>query len=553
MKALRFLQTLFIFAALTGLSSCFVQTMNSVNGDAKAFQPLPANSNAAFSAVHAIIQKNCATCHSNFASFAEADFVSNKFVVPNHPEDSEIFQNLKGSGAGDGEMPKDAAPLSASDINAFRTWIVNMGNVIPTGPVTLFGQSQIVINNSCVGCHKEVSGLKEADFVTIGWVVPGNADESKLYYKLIGTDVAGEPAGDMPLKGSPVSKADSDTLRQWINQMTPANFPAPIIPANTAFGKVRKIIGDNCLKCHSGFGKNSESDFITKGLISPGSATASKLYTQLIGSLPTSSASDMPEAGAPLTAEQLQDVAQWINAMPIPPTKTDLAVGQIRAAFESTIEPLVQRGCMDCHNSKATPDGFLGKLPIIKQIEEKHIVDASAIIDFSQPFPSWSKQTEDPVFYLNEIQTVLNAGSMPPEDYKLVHEHDGGILAPAETQAILTWVTQSQALLQAADDSKPTASKFLSQKCLGCHNSSNSSGGFAFENNGGEITVPSGSTQSGIPFITKMNPENSAVYLVLLADASARKGLPQMPYKATGTGAATDADRALISDWINQK
>jgi mono/diheme cytochrome c family protein len=315
MRSLRIAKILFFFAALTGLSSCFVQTMNSVNGDAKAFQPLPANSNAAFSAVHAIIQKNCATCHSNFASFAEADFVSNKLVQPGSPADSEIFQNLKGSGAGSGEMPKDAAPLPASDINAFRAWITNMVNIAPTVPATLFARSQIVINNSCVGCHKEVSGLKEADFVTIGWVVPGNAESSKLFYKLIGTDVPGELPGDMPLKGNPVSPDDLETLRQWINQMTPANFPAPITPGDTAFGKVQKIIGDNCLKCHSGFGNYAESDFVTKGLVSPGNAAGSKLYTQLIGSLPSSSASDMPKAGAPLTKDQLQDVVEWINGI----------------------------------------------------------------------------------------------------------------------------------------------------------------------------------------------------------------------------------------------
>lgn len=428
-----------------------------------------------------------------------------------------------------------------------------MNNSAPTGPTTLFGQSQIVINNSCVSCHKEVSGLKEADFVKLGWVVPGNANESKLYYKLMGTEVAGEPTPDMPLKGNPLSADDIQTLRQWINQMTPADFPPPIIPADTAFGKVQKIISNNCVKCHSGFGKDSESDFVTKGLVSPGSATNSKLYKQLIGSIPTSSTSDMPQSGAPLTADQLQDVVDWINAMPIPPTKTDIAIGQIRAAFESKIKPLVQRGCMNCHDSNAAPDGFLGNLPILKQIEEKEIVQASAIVDFSQTFPSWSKQSEDPLFYLNEIQIALNNGSMPPWNFKLFNAHNGKLLSTSETQTVLDWITQSQALLTAADDSKPTASKFFSQKCLGCHNSTTSSGGFAFEDNGGEITVPTGNTKNGIPFITKMNPENSAVYLVLQTDATSRNGLTQMPYKATGTDAATDDDRKLISDWINGK
>jgi mono/diheme cytochrome c family protein len=554
MKAfLKISQVVFFCAALTGLSSCFVQTLNSVNGDAKAFQPLPANSSAAFTKASGIIQKNCATCHEHtaFAGYSEADYVSNKLVVPNNPSASLLVQMLKGSGVGNGTMPEDAAALSQDDIAAIKSWITSMGTITPTKPTTLFGQSQIVINNSCVGCHKEISGAKESDFVTLGWVVPGNPEASKLYYKMIGANVSGETLGDMPLKGNPVAADDLQTIHQWISGMNPVDFPPTNVPDNSAFGKVQKIIGDNCLKCHKDFGTNSEADFISGGLVTPGSASGSTFYTQLIGSIPTSADSDMPKAGAPLTTQQLQDVADWINALPIPPSPTDLAIGQIRANFEKNIKPLVQRGCMDCHNSKATPDGWLGKVPGARQLEEKHIVEASAIIDFSLTYPAWSAQPQDPVFYLNEIQSALTSGKMPPGDYKIFHENDGGVLKPAETQTVLNWATSSIALLQAADTSKPTASKFFSQKCLGCHNSSTASGGFAFENNSGVITVPSGNAKGGIPFVTQMNPENSAVYLVLLADQTARKGLAQMPYQASSAQQATDADRQLVMDWIN--
>jgi mono/diheme cytochrome c family protein len=550
MNVFKLSQILFVTVTLSGLSGCFVQTLNSVNGDAKAFQPLQASSSAAFTQVRSILQKNCVTCHGEFAGYSEADFVANKLVVPKQPDDSAIIENIKGSGVGNGEMPKDAAPLSASDIQALRTWITNMGNVTPTAPATLFGQSQVIINNSCVGCHKEVSGAKESDFVTLGWVVPGNAEASRLYYKLIGTDVSGAPTPDMPLKGTPVASADLQTLHQWIDQMQPANFPSQASPGTSAFGKVQKIIGDGCIKCHADFGTNSESDFMTKGLVTPGNAAASMFYTKLIGSLPVSASSDMPAAGAKLTSDQLQDVTDWINALPVPPSATDLAIVQIRANFVQNIKPLVQRGCMDCHNSKATPDGWLGKIPGFHQLEEKHIVEASAMIDFSQNYPNWSKQAQDPAFYLNEMQTALQNGSMPPGDYKIFHEHDGGILKPTETQTILSWISQSQAALQAANTSKPTASQFFSQKCLGCHNSSTASGGLAFQNNNGVITVPSGKTKSGIPFVTQLDPENSAVYLVLLSDPTQRKGLEQMPYKATASQAATADEQQLIFDWI---
>jgi hypothetical protein len=203
---------------------------------------------------------------------------------------------------------------------------------------------------------------------------------------------------------------------------------------------------------------------------------------------------------------------------------------------------------MDCHNSHAKPDGFLGLLPGIRQEEWHHIHAGSRFMDFSLTFPNWSKENADPLFFLSQIKNSLEKSTMPPSNFKIFHESDGVLLTFAETQTIINWVDQSTQLLAAADTSKPTASQFFISNCLGCHTSSNPSGGFAFTQAGGQVTVPAGNTGSGIPFVNKLNPENSAVYLVLLTDPTLRKGLPQMPRG----GSVTAEQVQFVSDWIKQ-
>jgi hypothetical protein len=207
---------------------------------------------------------------------------------------------------------------------------------------------------------------------------------------------------------------------------------------------------------------------------------------------------------------------------------------------------------MDCHNSHARPDGFLGLLPGIRQEEWHHIHAASRFMDFSLTFPNWSPnslgESSDPLFYLSQIKNSLEKSTMPPSNFKIFHESDGVLLTFAETQTIINWVDQSTQLLAAANTSKPTASQFFSSNCLGCHTSNNPSGGFAFNHVGGQVTVPTGNAKNGIPFVDQLNPENSAIYLVLLTDPTLRKGLPQMPYG----GSVTASQAQFVSDWIKR-
>jgi cytochrome c553 len=342
-------------------------------------------------------------------------------------------------------------------------------------------------------------------------------------------------------------------------------FGPPLVGSSAAFARVSAIFRTGCASCHaSDIASYSEADFVAHGLVVPQIPDSSLLYQRLQGSNAGGGVpEDMPQNRAPLSQGDLEAINGWIAEMDETPVPTPLptpspsvslpptpaqAIVTIRQNFQSTVQPLVQKGCMSCHDSHAEPEGFLGHLPIIRQIEWGHIHDASAVLDFSGTFPGWSTQENDPLFFLSEIKTVIENGTMPLTEFKYFHESDGQLLTFSEDQTIVDWVDQSTQLWAKANPLPPTPSQFFSSRCLGCHNSDNSSGGFAFQKDGDQVIVPAGNTTSGIPYISQLDPGNSAVYLVLLTDPSLRKGLPQMP----SGGAATDVERALILNWINK-
>ena len=233
---------------------------------------------------------------------------------------------------------------------------------------------------------------------------------------------------------------------------------------------------------------------------------------------------------------------------PLPPATPSLAPAlvAIRSDYESYVHPLVQKACMDCHDAHAVPDGLPGKLPIIRGIELKHIREASAVLDFSRTFPAWSDASSDPAFYLSQLKGVLNKHTMPPSDYKLGHEFDGKLLKDFENQVILNWISNAEKILASVNTNPPAPGRYFAANCLGCHNSNHASAGFQFQKSGDDWTVPAGKTKNGVPYLSPGSPENSAVYLVLLNDASKRKGLPEMPEG----GSASPDDQKLIYDWI---
>ncbi len=305
------------------------------------------------------------------------------------------------------------------------------------------------------------------------------------------------------------------------------------------------VFSPSCVSCH-----NSSS---SAGKVKLDTYTS--VYIHLAGIKQESiTTHHMPIAPVPaLNAFQVELLSQWINngapeqtpepgATPTPsasptPTPESPVILDIRADFELYVKPLVQKACMDCHNANAVPEG-IGHLPIVRGIELKHIREGTKVLDFSKPFPYWSAISSEPAYYLTSIKGVIVNKTMPLKSFKIFHELDGKLLDRAENQVILNWIKNSMELLNSVSTYPPTAQNYLETHCMGCHNDSVQSGGFKLGSKG--------STSNGIPFLTPFEPENSAIYLVLLNDSAARKGLTQMP---EGDSASTD-EKKMIYDWI---
>jgi mono/diheme cytochrome c family protein len=74
---------------------------------------------------------------------------------------------------------------------------------------------KILVNN-CGSCHGEVLLTDEA-LVDIGWVIPGDPENSKIYYRLWDSEGLGGPK-NMPPSGS-LLPSDVQAIRSWIENL----------------------------------------------------------------------------------------------------------------------------------------------------------------------------------------------------------------------------------------------------------------------------------------------------------------------------------------------
>lgn len=85
-------------------------------------------------------------------------------------------------------------------------------------PDTNFGKAFSVITNKCVSCHAKFgSWTTEQAWITNGYVVAQTLSESKVYYRLFGSNL-GVDIEDMPSNSSLTSGELAD-IRNWINNM----------------------------------------------------------------------------------------------------------------------------------------------------------------------------------------------------------------------------------------------------------------------------------------------------------------------------------------------
>jgi hypothetical protein len=82
------------------------------------------------------------------------------------------------------------------------------------------------------------------------------------------------------------------------------------------FLATKQAMSGSCYVCHGAWKTYSEQDFITSGLIVPGSASTSKLYFRNSLASSGSGPKNMPLSGyPPISTGDLAIMEQWINAL----------------------------------------------------------------------------------------------------------------------------------------------------------------------------------------------------------------------------------------------
>ncbi len=193
-----------------------------------------------------------------------------------------------------------------------------------------------IFEHSCGQCHIDTSMGKlrldsEAALLRGGAsgpaIVPGHSNDSVLIKRLLGLTEGPR----MPMGGQPLSSAQIQTLRQWIDgghfQAT-TDKPAEVTQTTTTdatpsslFAKaVRPILASRCYGCHgpdvqqSGLRLDSLSG-VLKGsdygpVVVPHKAEGSRIMRRLLAR----DRPQMPYGGPPLSSSQVATIRTWIDA-----------------------------------------------------------------------------------------------------------------------------------------------------------------------------------------------------------------------------------------------
>ena len=199
-------------------------------------------------------------------------------------------------------------------------------------PVNFTREVKPILESACLSCHgaeKPKGGLSihtRAASISGGdsgtSLVPGKPDDSLLYTLTI---LPPDDDDIMPPKGDPLTKAQTDTLKRWIEEG--AKWPEEVVLEKTMkidfVQDVQPVLEFNCVACHrEDYAKgglrldNAESAFAggdSGHSIVPGKSSASLVYTSTI--LPEDHDDLMPpvKKNGPLDKAVTDILRNWID------------------------------------------------------------------------------------------------------------------------------------------------------------------------------------------------------------------------------------------------
>lgn len=113
-----------------------------------------------------------------------------------------------------------------------------------------------------------------------------------------------------------------------------------------------------------------------------------------------------------------------------------------------------QTSCMPCHSAQLTLPWY-GRLPLVKQGMKKDYLKATKKLNLdSQVYVVGQPPSPDA---LNDIEHVLQEGTMPPRSYVL--KHLSARLSKQEEWAILNWIRDERAAARAPIPIQPVVSQ----------------------------------------------------------------------------------------------
>ena len=205
------------------------------------------------------------------------------------------------------------------------------------------GDIRPIFDAHCIACHQGASAQSGLVMETVEAllkggekdgpsVIPGKSAESSLLLYL-----KGERQPQMPIGGDPLPAEQIDLIARWVDQLSTGPDNSSQAATDTAAADasahqfetaVKPLLEQHCFTCHSI--QNHQSGLVLETMASllkggslggpgviPGKSASSPLIQRLRGE----KAPQMPLNGEPLSEEQVEAIAQWIDELEVAPVQ----------------------------------------------------------------------------------------------------------------------------------------------------------------------------------------------------------------------------------------
>jgi mono/diheme cytochrome c family protein len=171
-----------------------------------------------------VLNNKCLSCHGPVAAMGGIDYINDvpslkyyRVAIPGQAAASPIYTVLSTN--------DHSSLLAASEVALIYNWVQTgmeattpgvAPTLVPLGP-TYQGIYRNVLVKYCTGCHAGAQAPNLTTYTSLknsGDIVVGDANNSKLVQRIM---LSSGQAGFMPKNGLPLSSAEIQAVKDWIN------------------------------------------------------------------------------------------------------------------------------------------------------------------------------------------------------------------------------------------------------------------------------------------------------------------------------------------------